>query len=309
MKTIRTLLSVFLLLSLALALCACGGQPAAETASAPAASLDSITDKLPESPAPTEDYSGEYTAVCARFSLAYVAAAAGFEGPLPDVDDQYVDYPTIAGSTVTLNSDGSGYLDFGEDNRGPIDSWSVDGSTLRFQAGVSDFEGSLENGVMTLTIDDGFALCLALPDADVSAMHIVPLEDMISLLLPAEPEYPAEGEYTMFAILREGYLVDSADLDMVSTLILDEGGTGFMSFNEDSMDVSSWVLDGEDLSITVSDGGSAGGTLRDGVLILDIEGNGESLLYYAQEGVDLSSFAVMSLDEVLAAMAAAESAG
>lgn len=103
--------------------------------------------------------------------------------------------------------------------------------------------------------------------------------------------------------------MDSADLDMVSTLILDEGGTGFMSFNEDSMEVSSWVLDGEDLSITVSDGSSAGGTLRDGVLILDIEGNGESLLYYAQEGVDLSSFAVMSLDEVLAAMAAAESAG
>ena len=312
MKRFKTILAVLLALSLAFALCACGEQP---TATVPSLAPIPSSEPIP-TPAPTPDSTpepdpavGEYRALCAKFSPAYLAAAIGYEGELPEPDTQYVDYPSMAGYSVTLDSDGTGYLNWGEDNQGPIDSWSLEGTSLLLKAGVSEIRGSLENSVMTLILDDGMELCFALPGADTSGIETITLDQYLALFPEPGAEYPAEGEYRLFALEREGYLVDSTDLEMASILNLSEGGTGFMTYDEDRAEITSWVLNGEDLTITLDDGGSAGATLRNGVLILDVVGNGESLLYYAQEGVDLSSFPVLSLEEFLAAIASEQPAG
>jgi hypothetical protein len=97
--------------------------------------------------------------------------------------------------------------------------------------------------------------------------------------------------------------VDSHDLEMTSILTLNADSTGYMVFNDDGMEISSWVLDGETLTIVMLDGGSAEASLRDGILILDIMGTGESLIYYALEGRDLSSFKLMTLAEYQQAIA------
>ena len=82
-------------------------------------------------------------------------------------------YETMEGATVTLNADGTGALDWGENNRGPIDRWQVDGDVLTFKAGAAEISGTVREGFMTLDIDDGFRACFAVPGAEPEDMEVM----------------------------------------------------------------------------------------------------------------------------------------
>ena len=119
-------------------------------------------------------------------------------------------------------------------------------------------------------------------------------------------EIPVPGEYTLFAVTNEGMTVNSADMDMTSVITLDEGGTGSMTMDEDSMPVTHWEETDGKISITMEDGGAAEGTCSGGIIELDILGTGEMLMLFAKEGADTSGYEILSLDEVMEKMAAGE---
>ena len=251
-------------------------------------------------------YAGEYTFQCAKFSAAYIGRMYDLGGAINNIPDQFVAVPKMEGETVTLKPDGTGYLYWGDNNQGPIDWWKMDGDALKFQAGVAVIEGKIVDGLMTLTIEDGFAACFASPGADSSGLKPITLDEFASMLrgqdtardnASARAELPLEGEYTVFAVQIDGSLVYAADLEFVSAISLAEGGTGSMSQAEETMDITAWSADGESFAITMADGSSAAGKIHGGIIELDIYGNGYMILCYAKEGADTSGYAPMTLEE------------
>lgn len=113
----------------------------------------------------------------------------------------------------------------------------------------------------------------------------------------AETGLPVEGEYEVFAVQYDGALVRAADMELTSVITLAAGGTGRMTFDSDAMDISAWTADGENFTLTMADGGSATGKLHDGVIELDLYGNGSMIFFYAQEGADTSAYAPITLEE------------
>ena len=293
MNTFKRSVCILLVLIMALTLCACGGTSAAPK---PAAAPEAAAAPEPAA-AGLEELAGEYSFLCARFSAAYMDRTYELGG-VNDIPDQYVDIPEMAGETVTLKADGTGSLYWGADNQGPIDWWKMDGDALQFQAGVAVIDGTIVDGLMTLRFDEGFDVCFALPGADTSGIAPISLDSFASMLReePA-PELPVEGTYEMFAVENEGDLVYSGDLEMASTITLAAGGTGHMTSDEDAMDIAVWTAEGERISITMADGGTADGKLLNGVIELDLYGDGSMILYFAQEGADLSGYAPMTLEE------------
>lgn len=156
----------------------------------------------------------------------------------------------------------------------------------------------------------------ATPETTVAAVPETPAEatptaaaEPPAEATPAPPEpaaLPIEGAYELFAVENMGALVHSADLEMFSTINLAAGGKGNMSYGEETMDITSWTLDGETMNITMADGGSAGASVHAGVIKLDINGTGEMLLYYAREGADTSGYAPMTMEEYNAKAAEAQ---
>ena len=116
--------------------------------------------------------------------------------------------------------------------------------------------------------------------------------------LIGKKEFPIEGEYTLFAYQNQGILGAAEDIELTSVLTLDKGGGGTYTFNEDSIGVKKWTLSGSDLEITLDDDSMAGGTLQNGILELDLYGDGSMYLYYAQEGADLSAYELMTVEEI-----------
>ena len=123
---------------------------------------------------------------------------------------------------------------------------------------------------------------------------------------PEKAALPMEGDYTLFAVQNEGYLVASETMDMSSVITLKEDGTGSMTMDEDAMDITSWKEENGTVQIVMADGGEAPAKVTDGILELDIYGTGDMLLYFAQAEADTSGFQLMTLDEVLEKMAAEE---
>ena len=118
----------------------------------------------------------------------------------------------------------------------------------------------------------------------------------------------AENEYTLFAVKNEGYIVVSDTMNLTSVLTLDANGQGLMTFDKDSMAVTRWTVEEETFSLEMADGGVAGGVYRDGVIQLDLYGNGEMILYYAAPGADTSAYPALTLEEFYAQYAADQAA-
>ena len=126
------------------------------------------------------------------------------------------------------------------------------------------------------------------------------------------PELPVEGDYTLFAVQNEGFVVDSNEAEVTSTLTLSEGGTGSMNLNGESIDISEWTIsdDGSNtVTITLTDGSSASGLFHNGILDMDFQGTNEMFFLYAQEAADLSVYEILTRDEMVARRNAAETAG
>ena len=117
---------------------------------------------------------------------------------------------------------------------------------------------------------------------------------------------PVEGTYIIFGAENEGYQVYSSELEIESAIELGSDGSGTMSFNGDQMGITTWSLDNESFSLTMEDGSSAAGSLRNGIIELDLYGDGSMLLFYAQEQADTSGYALLTLDQYRALRAEEE---
>ena len=267
MKKGRALLSLLLAAVMAFGLGAAGGTAAFAEGGNPAEAAQ------------------EYHFVCVRMSVQYLQYATGYTGEVQPVKDHYVaaDYDSYS---VRLNADGTGYLFLGDNNQGPIDSWSLDGSLLKFQAGVSVFDGTVIDGIMTLDFGDGLFLVFAAPGADTAAIEnqTVSQQAFVDLVLGK-----TEGVYSLFAMGYGGQVISVAGQDASSVLTLSEGGTGSLSFDEDSMEISSWTVDGDALTVALADGSSNAGVIHreHGVIEMDMSGY---TFYYGREGADTEAY-------------------
>lgn len=111
---------------------------------------------------------------------------------------------------------------------------------------------------------------------------------------------PAAGEYALFGVETEGYLVQPEVIGATSSLRLDADGTGLIILNGNSMEMTRWTVEGSTLSAALADGSGVACALENGVLKMDIYGNGAILLYYGHAQADLSAWHPLSEEEFFA---------
>lgn len=113
-------------------------------------------------------------------------------------------------------------------------------------------------------------------------------------------EFTVEGTYKLFAVMNDGFLVKSSDLEMESDITLETDGTGVFDFDGDTMDITTWTSNEDIVSITMADGGQANSKFHDGIMELDIYGDASMVMYYSQDGADISGYKYNTLEEVRA---------
>ena len=118
---------------------------------------------------------------------------------------------------------------------------------------------------------------------------------------PAEVELPTEGVYKLFAVQRDGFLVEAKAMESGSVLTLEENGGGSLTMespdSNQTLTLTSWTVENDQLTLSAEDGSTASGKLGNGVVELDIFGTGDMILYYAMEGVNLSNYQVLNKEE------------
>ena len=122
-------------------------------------------------------------------------------------------------------------------------------------------------------------------------------------------EFPTEGTYTMFGMLADGFLVSNEALERSSELTLSADGTGSLVLatpaDSQTLAITGWTAPEGNLELTLEDGTVATGTVRGGILELNLFSAEGSTIYYAMEGADTSAYEVLSLEEYRAAYEAA----
>lgn len=96
------------------------------------------------------------------------------------LDGYYVDLPTFEGRTTTLNADGGGALDWGDDNKGPISNWTIDGEKVVIKAGVAELNAVLKDGILTVElVNDTMPMSAVFvkDGADTSSMTVITAEE------------------------------------------------------------------------------------------------------------------------------------
>lgn len=109
----------------------------------------------------------------------------------------YVDVKEMEGQSVTLNADGTGALDWGEDNRGPISEWSINGEKLIIKAGVSVMEAVLNDGVLMIDISNdeySWYTCYVNDKADTSDMKRISVDEYAAKLAGSSENKPSASE-------------------------------------------------------------------------------------------------------------------
>lgn len=96
------------------------------------------------------------------------------------LDGQYLTEESFSGMVTTLDADGTGSLDWGEDNQGPISEWTAEDGKLLIKAGVSEMEGTVADGVMVLDLGDGIMLAFVGEGIDVASLNPIPLDEYMT---------------------------------------------------------------------------------------------------------------------------------
>ncbi len=192
MKNFRKIMAFAAAFLMLVSLCACGGNGTAQNKENTAGNAASA-EKADTAETDMTVYAREYRFLCGLFGAAYMDSILDYEGEAQDIADQYVEYRAMQGSTITLEADGTGYLYWGEENQGKIDTWSVNGNILTFKAGVSEFTGSIEDGIMKVVIEEGMTLCFVSSDADPAGIRPMTPENYFRLLYGLESESGENG--------------------------------------------------------------------------------------------------------------------
>ena len=214
MKRTKRPLALLLVLLMIFALCACGGK----SESAPAATA---APEKTEAPAPAEEKPGvgKYGMKYLELSQAYMEGLFAKYGltAKPGVGSRKLTPEDMEDWYVELKNDGTGYLYWGDDNQGPIDEWKLDGEKLTFKAGVADIEGSIKDGLMLVTVDDGYDMYFATVGTKLPKVELITMDDYIDLLFDdgaeeaeaEEPEKEAESAAQEAVPVSDGKKKDS----------------------------------------------------------------------------------------------------
>lgn len=119
---------------------------------------------------------------------------------------------------------------------------------------------------------------------------------------PVVSQPATTGEYVLFGVTNEGYLVKSDELEMESKIILKPDNTGTMTLNEEEGEITNWQIGEDTITITMYDGGVASGVIHKGIIDLDLYGDASMILHYAQRDADISQYEFMSLEDVRKAL-------
>ena len=282
----RTMLEGALALGLAFSMTGCGGGTNSGTAAATEAPAEAGAATA-ESAAMTPD--GKYTSI-------------GLE-----MDGYIVNGDGLSGWTLDLTKDGAGTLNFGEDNKGPITSWSVDNDKFSMKAGVSDFTGTWENGVLYLNIgsdSEKYVSVFVKEGAAQPSAKVVSLDEYKELMKNASNTVTIEtggdasvaGSYEVYAVESNGICVKiPAEEEMIFTFDLKEDGTGTITVDQDTEKLL-WKTEGDVLKLFETDGSPSteqyNMTVKDGIIKLVVPATDESaevIEYFVRDGADVSS--------------------
>lgn len=224
------------------------------------------------------------------------------------LDGHYLSDEDFFHMTTTLNADGSGEIDWGENNFGPISEWSVEDDRLLIKAGLSEIEGRLKDGVMVLDLGDGYQLAMLGQNVDRETLGVVPMDDY----LKQHPEAMAaltgdsgvDGIYYPFALGDGEYYISREFTGDDGVITLNEDGTGIMVTGTVENAIS-WTW--EDAVFTMFDESGTipvfSGTIQDGILTLDMSvrmENGQTQTrfgYFAVKDADLSAYTLISPED------------
>ena len=288
----KTMLEGALALGLAFSLTGCGSSTnsnppaAAAPAETSAAAAPAETSAPAESTAETPE--GKYT-------------SHGLEN-----GDFIISGEGLSGLKIDLEEGGGGTLNFSENNAGPITSWRVDNGKFTMKAGVSDFTGTWENGVLHLDLGDNTVLTFLKEGAPAPANKVVTLDEYKALIdsgaatadgksLSGTVDSSLAGEYKVYAVESNGSCIRIPEGDMVFTFNLKEDGTGTVTVEEDTEKLV-WKNDGEVLNFFETDGSPSTDkykmTIKDGIIRLEVPATEESgviIEYFVRDGADVSS--------------------
>ena len=107
---------------------------------------------------------------------------------------------------------------------------------------------------------------------------------------------PSAGTYTLYAI-RIGGMTTSVE-NVESTVVLKGNGSGTWSFSGEKSNLTSWTLNGDELTLILDDS-TLTGTLSSGILTLELDGQA---FIYAAKDADLSQVELETTDDWIAAM-------
>ena len=100
------------------------------------------------------------------------------------INGSYVALEDMKGRTVTLNGDGTGALDWGEDNNGPITEWTLDGEKVVIKAGISTMDATLKDGILTVDIStngENWEVVFVTEKADTSGYTLLSEDEMVKI--------------------------------------------------------------------------------------------------------------------------------
>ena len=109
----------------------------------------------------------------------------------------YISVDEMEGQSVTLNADGTGELDWGENNRGPISEWTINGENLVIKAGVSVMEAVLNDGVLMIDISSdeySWYTCYVNDKADTSDMKRISADEYAAQVAGSSENKPSSSE-------------------------------------------------------------------------------------------------------------------
>ncbi len=222
------------------------------------------------------------------------------------MDNNIVETDSLAGNYIDLAADGTGYLYFGDDNQGNITSWETNGSSFSMKAGVSEFAGTVKNGILDLSLGDDIVVVYAKEGTDTSSLNVMTLQEYQQAMTEdneAKSGGSPAGKYSLYAVKSGDLCILIPDEDKDSFAFdLNEDGTGSV-YSDGEAESVIWKLDGDKLSFYEVNGQPASDdyeiTLKDGIMTFFIPGeNGEDDIweYLTRDDADTSEIDKDAID-------------
>ncbi|MBR2761991.1 MAG: hypothetical protein IKD66_12595 [Solobacterium sp.] len=227
------------------------------------------------------------------------------------VKDYIVTDDSATGLKIELNKDGTGSLDFGGGNAGPVSSWSESNGNFSMQAGVSDFTGTLKNGILDLDFGDGLVIVFAQDGASYDKSKVISVDEYEKIAKEAAGaatttyggDPAAAGEYSIYALESNGKCIKlPPEEQMVFIFTLKEDGSGTVTVDDEAESLH-WKVDGKKLSLFEQDGTPTSTeydmSIEKGILKLVVPADGESpevIEYFVTKDADVTSLNAVDAD-------------